>query len=137
MLTLHGYPEKGLIAMNAKECMTNELLIMVVGRPAILGEIIDRLSSIYDPVKVILYGSYARNEATEDSDIDLLIVTDTSNERPVDRFVEMKRLLYDPDNYIAISPLVLTPNELETRVAMGDSFIREILAEGEVLYDSS
>jgi uncharacterized protein len=117
--------------------MTNELLIMVVGRPAILGEIIDRLSSTYDPLKVILYGSYARDEATGDSDIDLLIVTDTPNERPVDRFVEVKRLLYDPDNYIAISPLVLTPSELESRIAMGDSFIREILAEGEVLYDSS
>jgi predicted nucleotidyltransferase len=73
--------------------MKIELLIMVVGRPAILGEIIDRLPIAYDPLKVVLYGSYARNEATEDIDIDLLIVTNTSSERPVDRFVEMKRRL--------------------------------------------
>lgn len=37
--------------------------------------IVERITNEYQPKKVILFGSYAYGEPTEDSDIDILIVT--------------------------------------------------------------
>jgi len=34
----------------------------------------------YGPEKILLFGSYARGDVTEDSDVDLLIVKDTDEE---------------------------------------------------------
>ena len=42
----------------------------------IINEIVDRILEGYDPKKVILFGSYAYGEPTEDSDIDILVVTE-------------------------------------------------------------
>ncbi|MCX5991580.1 MAG: nucleotidyltransferase domain-containing protein [Chloroflexi bacterium] len=66
-------------------------------------DIVDQIKERYEPEKIILYGSYAYGKPTEDSDIDLLIVKETDSRR-VDRFVEVKRLIYDPKRRIPISP---------------------------------
>jgi predicted nucleotidyltransferase len=109
---------------------------MQVERPLILSEIIAKLEATYQPLRVILYGSYARGEATKDSDIDLLIITPT-DKRPVDRFTDVKRLLYDRSNRIPISPLVLTLGEFTRRLESGDASIKMIATEGEILYEST
>ena len=90
----------------------------------------------YEPQKIVLFGSYARGRPTEDSDIDLFIVKET-DARMVDRFVEVKRLIYDPRLRIPVSPLVYTPQELEERLNMGDDFVKEIMSEGMVLYEET
>jgi len=57
-------------------------------------DIIQRLVERFDPEKIILFGSYARGDAREDSDIDLLLVAET--DLPVrDRFPAVRRLLAD------------------------------------------
>jgi len=84
---------------------------------------------------VILFGSYASGRPTEHSDIDLLIIKDT-DARMVDRFIEVKRLIYDPHLRIPVSPLVYTPQELEKRLDMGDDFVQEIMDTGKVLYEA-
>ncbi|MBF8264562.1 MAG: hypothetical protein HW384_426 [Dehalococcoidia bacterium] len=96
-------------------------------------EISDRIRDKYEPEKIILFGSYAYGKPTEDSDIDLFIVKDT-DKRWVDRYVEVKKLIYDPERRISISPIVYTPGEVEERLALGDQFVEEILSKGEVLY---
>jgi len=96
-------------------------------------EVVDQIRREYKPEKIILYGSYAYGKPTEDSDIDLLIVKETDKRR-VDRFVEVKRLIYEPGRRISISPLVYTPKEVEERLALGDDFVEEVLTRGEVLY---
>ena len=96
--------------------------------------IAERIGREYKPQKVILFGSYARGRPTEDSDIDLFIIKDT-DARMVDRFVEVKRLIYDPQLRIPVSPLVYTPKELEERLNMGDDFVKEVMDEGQVLYE--
>jgi len=96
--------------------------------------IAERIGREYKPQKVILFGSYARGKPTEDSDIDLFIVKDT-DARMVDRFVEVKQLIYDPQLRIPVSPLVYTPEELEERLDMGDDFVKEVMSEGKVLYE--
>ncbi|MFH1707085.1 MAG: nucleotidyltransferase domain-containing protein [Planctomycetota bacterium] len=88
----------------------------------------------YRPERIILYGSFAYGRPAEGSDIDLLIVKKT-DERPLDRRVRVRRIadIRDPA-CPPFSPVVLTPREVEERMAMGDQIIEDILARGEVLY---
>ena len=99
----------------------------------IITEIVDRILKGYKPKKVILFGSYAYGEPTEDSDIDLLIIKNT-DKRPIDRWIEVKRLLRDITRTVPIAPLVYTEKEIEQRMAIKDFFIEEILEKGDVLY---
>ncbi len=99
----------------------------------ILTNIITKLRQDYQPEQIILYGSYAYGTPNEHSDIDLFIVKDTELRR-VDRYVEVARLIFDPERRISVSPLVYTPKEFKERVAMGDAFVKEIITRGKVLY---
>ena len=98
--------------------------------------IIRRLVEDYKPEQIILFGSLAYGEPDEDSDIDLLVVKDTS-ETPLERRVRVRRMVADPHRRIPFSPLVLTPDELARRLDMGDAFYQEIVRRGKVLYAAS
>lgn len=100
----------------------------------ILREIVDLLVREYQPELIILYGSFAYGTPTRHSDIDLFIVKETPL-RWVDRFVEVKEIIFNPKRGIPVSPNVLTPNELAERLRMHDSFFEEIVAEGRTLYE--
>jgi len=95
--------------------------------------ILKKVVAEYAPRKVILYGSYAYGEPEPDSDIDLLIIKDTS-ERFIDRWVTVQRILTGAHRFLPVETLVLSPLEIENRLAVGDQFIAEILKRGEVLY---
>ena len=96
-------------------------------------DIVQRIVAGYAPHKIILFGSYAYGEPDEASDIDLLIVKDT-DKRPIERWMEVKRLLRDRNRRVAVSPLIYTRQEIEHRLAIRDFFIQEVLEKGEVLY---
>lgn len=100
---------------------------------ALIEKVVEQIKTGYDPEKIILFGSYAYGKPTRDSDIDLFIIKDTDKRR-VDRFVEVKTLIYEPGRHISISPMVYTPKELEERRELGDDFVEEVLTKGEVLY---
>ncbi len=100
----------------------------------ILSEIVKKLKNDYKPIKIILFGSYAYGNPTQNSDIDLLILKDTDKKR-ADRFVWVKRIIYNPDLEISVSPLVYTPDELKERLRIGDDFVKEIIQKGVVLYE--
>jgi predicted nucleotidyltransferase len=102
----------------------------------IVAQMVRRLVDEYQPERVILFGSLAYGEPDEDTDIDLLIVKETPDP-PLDRRVRVRRLLTDPKRRIPFSPLVLTPRELAQRLALGDPFYREIVGEGQVMYERS
>jgi predicted nucleotidyltransferase len=99
-------------------------------------EILEKIITEYDPQKVILFGSYAYGRPDEESDIDLLIIKET-DKRPIERWIELKRLLRDRSRMVAVSPLVYTPRELEERLVSRDFFIQEVLEKGKVLYGRS
>ena len=99
----------------------------------IVTEIADRILKGYHPKKVILFGSYAYGEPTEESDVDLLIIKNT-DKKPLDRWIEVKRLLRDVSRTVPVSPLVYTEKEIEQRLARNDFFIEEIFEKGEILY---
>jgi predicted nucleotidyltransferase len=96
-------------------------------------EIVDRITREYRPNKIILFGSYAYGTPTSDSDIDLLIIKDTL-ERPIDRRVAVRRIVSDPKRLVPFEPIVMTPQEVQRRLDVGDQIVQEILKKGEVLY---
>ncbi|MFQ6101409.1 MAG: nucleotidyltransferase domain-containing protein [Anaerolineae bacterium] len=99
-------------------------------------QIVNRIVEQYRPEKIILFGSYAYGTPDAGSDVDLLIVKET-DERPIDRRVTVRRIAYAPRRGLPFSPLVITPQELDRRIELGDPFYHEIIARGEVLYARS
>lgn len=99
----------------------------------IIQDVLEKLCTGYAPQKVILFGSYAYGNPRPNSDIDLLIIKETS-ERFIDRWVTVRRLLSDPKRTVPLETLVLTPQEVSRRLAIGDQFLAEIIEKGEVLY---
>jgi predicted nucleotidyltransferase len=95
--------------------------------------IVVRLVAHYAPQKIILFGSYAHGQPDEDSDIDLLIIKETS-ERFLDRLLTVRRLTRGTRRGIPFEPLVFTPQEIEERLRKQDQFIQEIIERGQVLY---
>ena len=85
----------------------------------------------YDPDKVIVFGSYARGDMHEGSDLDLLIIKETQ-ERFTDRIGTVMRAC---DFETAVEPLVYTPAELDRMVHRGNDFILTALEEGKVVYE--
>ena len=98
-----------------------------------LDKIVKQVVAAYQPEKIILFGSYAYGKPRADSDLDLLIIKETA-ERFIDRWTNVRKIVSDPDRSIPFEPLILTPHELEERLARGDQFIEEIMTKGEVLY---
>lgn len=99
----------------------------------IIRDILQKIVAGYSPQKVILFGSLAYGQLDENSDIDLLIIKDT-DKRPIERWMEVKRLLRDRNRKVSISPLVYTSREIEDRLAIKDFFLQEVLEKGKVLY---
>ncbi len=99
----------------------------------IIQHMLEKLLTEYAPQKVILFGSYAYGNPRPDSDIDLLIIKETTD-RFIDRWVTVRRILSDPQRTVPLETLVLTPQEVSRRLAIGDQFLAEIVEKGEVLY---
>ena len=99
----------------------------------LIGTLVQKIRDSYHPDKIILFGSYAYGTPDRDSDLDLLIIKETKD-RPIDRRVAVARILSDPKLLVPVEPLVLTPMEVDERLKIGDQFLKEIVAKGDVLY---
>lgn len=94
--------------------------------------LVNRIALEFAPERILLFGSHARAEAAADSDVDLLVVMPFAG-RPVDMSVKI-RLQTRPR--FPLDLLVRTPEQIAQRLAMGDSFMRDILDKGQVLYEA-
>ena len=93
---------------------------------------VQRIAEALHPKKIILFGSYAYGTPTSDSDVDLLVIMETSAPH-VERYLAVCRLLRPRPFPVDI--LVRTPVEIERALGSGDFFIQEILSRGRVLYE--
>lgn len=100
----------------------------------VISRMVERLKKMYLPDKIILYGSYAYGMPNKESDIDFLIIKETKD-RPIDRRVAVRRIVSDIRKKIPFSSLVVTPEELTSRLQIGDDFFVEITNKGKVLYE--
>lgn len=92
-----------------------------------------RIVQGYQPDKVILFGSFARGDFHEHSDVDLLIVKDTTD--PMLRRMDEVLDLCTGD--IAVEAFVYTPTELEAMLCRGNDFLERALADGRIVYERS
>jgi len=94
-----------------------------------LKTIADRLRHTYGAVRVILFGSMARDTATEHSDIDLLVIAYTG-ERFYERSASVLRIVRELSYGLPLAPIVLTAQELQARLDRSDQFIAEVVGTG-------
>ena len=81
---------------------------------------------------MILFGSYARGGASADSDVDLLVIGPFP-ERSADTSVAIQMKLRPG---FPVDMLVRTSEKVRKRIAMGDTFMQDILTHGRVLYEA-
>jgi len=121
LITISGLRHPQTIPLGLKASVGKSL------RPAIQ-KIVDELK----PEKIVLFGSYAYGLPNPHSDVDLLVVLNTSASLK-DRSWKVSRLLLPRPFPVDI--LVKTPNEISKALKSGDFFLREILTRGRVLYE--
>ena len=97
-----------------------------------LDEIVQRIVSQLQPERIILFGSYGYGSPTENSDVDLLVIMNTGD-RPAERYLAVSRLIRPRPFPLDI--LVKTPDEISQALEKGDFFIREIVTQGQTLYE--
>ena len=102
----------------------------MISKDQILQRIKDSVKSTAPDATLILYGSYARGDYREDSDIDLLVLVTADKISPDDE-IKIKYPLYhiETDTGIIISPLVLPKKTWETRHRISP-FYQNVTTEG-------
>jgi predicted nucleotidyltransferase len=88
----------------------------------------------YDPDRVYLFGSQARDEADDMSDIDIVIIMPTKLPF-LDRIRRIAKRL--PISLGAVDLLVYTPEEWRQMQLDGNAFAETIVEEGKVIYEKS
>jgi predicted nucleotidyltransferase len=92
--------------------------------------VIQRIVEIAQPEKIILFGSAARNEMTQDSDLDLLVVKSGVHRRRLAQ--EIYRGLFGVGR--AVDVVVVTPEDIERYGNNPVLIIEPALREGRVVY---
>ena len=97
----------------------------------LLQTITTRITEAIRPQKIILFGFWARGERDSHSDIDLLIIQESSLPRP-QRYAQVRRLFWGMG--LPMDILVYTPEEFARYQSVPGSFTHTVAREGKVLY---
>ena len=98
----------------------------------ILDKMVQRIVERFHPDRIILFGSYAKGVATDDSDLDILIVM------PVEGSLREKTNEIDlalADRVVPMDLIVVTPEQFSRRKDMIGTIVREAVLEGRVVYE--
>ncbi len=95
-----------------------------------IGEIAQKIVDQFHPDKIILFGSYAWGTPGPNSDVDLLVISETQDTRQLARAIDGS-LFPRP---FPIDLMVFRPEQVEQRRQKGDFFVGEILTRGKILY---
>jgi predicted nucleotidyltransferase len=95
---------------------------------------VERLATQFAPERIVLFGSHARGEARDGSDVDLLVVLPETPDAG-EASVEMRRAVSDLP--IAKDIVVTTPEEIERRGHLVGTVLRPALKEGRIVYARS
>ena len=94
----------------------------------------DRIVRFYQPDKIILFGSRARGDASEYSDIDLLVISDREEHLPrYKRGLDIRLRLSDLRTPKDI--LFYTHEDVRRWESVPQAFVNTVLNEGEILYE--
>jgi predicted nucleotidyltransferase len=92
-----------------------------------------RIAEMFHPRQIILFGSYAYGNPRPESDVDLLVVMETSLKES-EQALQIRQAL---NVLFGLDLIVYTPENMAQRIAWGDSFLREITQHGIILYESA
>jgi predicted nucleotidyltransferase len=98
-----------------------------------IDELIKEIVLGYDPEKIYLFGSYAGNAASENSDIDLFIVKNTSK-RKIERHWDVRKCIKSYP-LIGLDLIVYTPAELENAMTETVNIGKEAVHTGKLVYE--
>ncbi len=97
----------------------------------IIDEIIERIVDFAKPIKIIIFGSFARGDQTEESDIDILVVED----EVISRRKEMVRIRRALRNMrIPIDILVASKKQIEEYGQIYGTALFSAIQEGKTVY---
>ncbi|MDR3013082.1 MAG: nucleotidyltransferase domain-containing protein [Chitinispirillales bacterium] len=99
-----------------------------------LDKIVSALVETGIVTKIILFGSHARGDGSEESDIDLCVLTSVKNRRPLDVGIDLRMKLWG----VKTMPLDLftsNPDEFSYRSSHVGSLEHEIAKEGVLIYE--
>lgn len=97
-----------------------------------LQSIVDEIVKRFQPIKIVLFGSYADGTATRDSDVDLMVVIN-SEESTLHAAARIAAAIAHP---LPVDVVVTTPDELKRALQQGYVFETEVLKRGIVLYEA-
>jgi predicted nucleotidyltransferase len=92
--------------------------------------------------KIILFGSYAKGTQSEDSDIDLLVVTSDnfifeSFAQKMEVKIKIANALNPLRKFVDIDLIVHTKPMFEKFIQLNSGFKKEILSSGSVIYEAN
>jgi len=95
-----------------------------------------------DPYKVILFGSYAKGNPNENSDLDLMVILDNHHvsktyEERLNKKVFVRNLVLDINRKISIDLLVYSKEELNLLKEYGNYLIDDIEKTGKIIYEKA
>ena len=98
----------------------------------VIAEATRRISQAIKPEKIYLFGSHAWGTPTPDSDIDLFIIVNESDQSPYRRSREVYRSLRGMRDPIEV--VVRTREEVDKSKAVMTSLTRKVIHQGKLLY---
>lgn len=103
--------------------------------------LVEKLKLTY-PEKIILFGSYAYGEPSEESDLDILVVTSdnivpSSFSEKSTIYLRISKAIADIKKKIPIDLIVHTKAMHRIFIEKDSLFARELLTKGKVLYEKS
>ena len=101
-------------------------------KKATIEKVKKRLVKVYNPIAIYVFGSYAWGTPTEDSDLDLLIVVDKSDEKSYKRPVAGHRALRGLD--ISKDLIIKTKEEFKQASNNITTLIYKIKNDGKLIY---
>lgn len=94
-------------------------------------ELARRIAEVFDPERIILFGSHAYGAPRDNSDVDLLVILPFEGSG----FDKSLEILNRVDPPFSVDLLARRPDDTARRYAEFDPLIREALDRGRVLYE--
>ena len=91
-----------------------------------------QIADEFTPLRIVLFGSYADGKPNKDSDVDLLIIMPIKGKS----FHKTAEIRTAVRTNFPLDLIIRSPSEVQKRITMGDSFLRNILEKGKVLYEA-
>jgi uncharacterized protein len=91
-----------------------------------------RIGREFQPRRVVLFGSHARGTATDDSDVDLLVIMPFEG-KPWKAATQIRERVRPG---FPLDLIVRTPQQVSERLTRGDTYLETLMREGVVLHEA-